>query len=263
MMRHRLHPCRMVSLLAAALGISIFSAIAFAPVASAVPSARAVKSLSMRPRSGTALVALGQLQNPNRGPVQTTPEIYLDFWGWTSDPSGEQTYLTNFLSAVGGTPWLNTVGQYGAGNQVSLLRGSWSDPRPIPVQPTDDQIRGEAVNALQHFGIAPTVNTQIVVATPTGHSTSGFGPSFCAYHGTFVSPFIFSGNVSVMLTYTNLPYITDAGAACGANAVNTSTGLLDGVSIVDTSSRRRSRILSGTHGGTRPARRSGTSARGP
>ena len=35
---------------------------------------------------------------------------------------------------------------------------------------------------------------------------TGFGTSYCAWHSN-------SGNIS----YTNLPYVTDAGAACGAN----------------------------------------------
>ncbi|MDP9008006.1 MAG: hypothetical protein M3N91_04750, partial [Pseudomonadota bacterium] len=55
-----------------------------------------------------------------------------------------------------------------------------------------------------------------------GHSTAGFGSSFCAYHGAIAA----DPNV----TYTNLPYMTDAGSACGANSVS---GPLDGVSIVE------------------------------
>jgi hypothetical protein len=65
------------------------------------------------------------------------------------------------------------------------------------------------------------VNAQIVVATPTTHSTSGFGTS-CAYHGVI-------GGASI--TYTDLPYLPDAGASCGAGLVTGSA--LDGVSIVE------------------------------
>ncbi len=63
-----------------------------------------------------------------------------------------------------------------------------------------------------------------MVATPTGHSTAGFAVSggFCAYHGKIAA----DPNV----TYTNLPYMTDGGSACGANTVS---GPLDGVSIVE------------------------------
>ena len=64
-----------------------------------------------------------------------------------------------------------------------------------------------------------------MVATPTGHSTSGFGTSFCAYHGDVTE--------DPNITYTNLPYMTDAGGSCGEDSVNGSNGTLDGVSIVE------------------------------
>lgn len=157
------------------------------------------------------------------GPVQTSPIVYIVFWGWTSDPSGEQTYLKDFLSTVGGTPWLNTVTQYSsAGNPTALYGGSWSDSTTIPASPTDAQIQAEALSAATHFSVGTSVNVQIVVATPTGHSTAGFGTSFCAYHGAI--------SADPNVTYTNLPYMTDAGSACGANSVS---GPLDGVSIVE------------------------------
>src|SRR5437660_976045 len=76
-----------------------------------------------------------------------------------------------------------------------------------------------------HRGTGNSVNTEIVVATPTGHSTPGFGTSFCAYHGAV------SAHPNV--TYTDLPYMTDAGTSCGENSVNGANGKLDGVSIVE------------------------------
>jgi serine protease len=113
------------------------------------------------------------------GPVQNAPVVYLDFWGWGSDPSGEQSYLTSFLSSVGGTSWLSSVNQYGGGSN-SRLAGTWSDPAGVPSSPSDAQIQAEAANAAAHFGTGGSVNVQIVVATPTGHSTPGFGTQWCA-----------------------------------------------------------------------------------
>lgn len=49
-----------------------------------------------------------------------------------------------------------------------------------------------------------------MIATATGNSSRGFGTQYCAYHSSTSSSV---GNVA----YTNLPYITDAGASCGAN----------------------------------------------
>ena len=173
-------------------------------------------------RTSGASVISGPLLN-HGGPVQTAPVIYVVYWGWGTDPSGEQTYLNNFLSTVGGTSWLSTVTEYsGAGNPPSLYAGSWSDPSAVPAQPTDAQIQSEALAAVQHFGLGTSVNIEIIVATPTGHSTPGFGTSWCAYHGAIAA----YPNV----TYTNLPYMTDAGSVCGANTV---IGPLDGVSIVE------------------------------
>jgi hypothetical protein len=156
------------------------------------------------------------------GPVQNAPRVYVVYWGWTSDPNGEQSYLNNFLRSVGGTSWLSSVGQYGGGWSGNLLAGTWSDSASIPSHPSDSQIQSEAARAASHFGTGTSVNVQIVVATPTGHSTSGFGTQWCAYHGAVSS----YRNV----TYTNLPYITDAGYSCGAYSVSR---LLDGVSIVE------------------------------
>jgi serine protease len=178
------------------------------------------------PRSSgglSAAVITGPLIN-HGGPVQNAPRVYVVYWGWASDPSGEQSYLNNFLSSAGGTPWLSAVSQYGGGSTGNLLAGTWSDPSSIPASPSDAQIQAEALAAVNHFGTGNSVNVDIVVATPTGHSTTGFNTQFCAYHGALAA----DPNVA----YTNLPYMTDAGSNCGANLVNGPDGRLDGVSIV-------------------------------
>lgn len=92
----------------------------------------------------------------------------------------------------------------------------------MPTSPSDDQIQAEVANAAAHFGVGNSVNVQIVVATPTGHSTSGFGRQYCAYHDAVAS--------DPDITYTNLPYMTDAGANCGAGSATGNA--LDGVSLL-------------------------------
>ncbi|WP_146059066.1 fibronectin type III domain-containing protein [Actinomadura rubteroloni] len=182
----------------------------------------------MAPRSGAqAKVAAGEPQlQAFKGVVQTAPVVYIDYWGWTSDPSGEKPYLENFLSSIGGTPWVKSVLQYGAGAPADLLKGTWSSTTAIPATPTYDDIRAEADRAAQHFGVADDLNVQIIVATPTGHSSGGFGISYCGYHGTI------GLGAMPQVTYTNLPYNTDK-SNCGTNVVNPgASGLLDGVSMV-------------------------------
>jgi hypothetical protein len=170
------------------------------------------------------------------GPVQNDPKVYLVFWDWTSDPSGEAPYLERFLSAAGGTPWLSVVSQYNAFEHGGMLAGVFSDPSPIPPHVTAADVQAEALNAARHFGIGPSVNVQVVVATPTGNYPLGFGTrtadfpeGYCAYHSTFSDTY-------TSMPYTLLPYMTDAiaiGADCGQNSVNGSAGLLDGVSIAE------------------------------
>jgi hypothetical protein len=162
--------------------------------------------------------------------VETAPKVYVVYWGsqWSSDPSGEKTIVQNFMTAVGGSPWLNSVTQYcqgvasgtttcpsggqHAGNPAGILGGTWSDSgSAAPQHPTQSQLAGEAINAMAHFSPTPNHNTaQFVIATAHNNNASGFGTSYCAWHSSTSSSY---GNVA----YTNLPYITDAGAACGAN----------------------------------------------
>ncbi len=166
--------------------------------------------------------------------VETAPRIYLVFWGsqWTNnDPSGEASILENFLSGASGSPWLNSVAQYcqsvasgtyfcnGAGTPAGNTTGEyisyWYDnSSAAPSHPTQSDLANEAVRAASHFGnTSPSdnVSAQYVIATATGNSSTGFGKQYCAYHSSI------SSSTSGDVAYTNLPYITDAGASCGAN----------------------------------------------
>lgn len=171
------------------------------------------------------------------GPVEVHSHIYVVYWGFGKsgyDPSHERGYMTPFLRNLGGSPWLNTVHQYydvvngkthHIINSKGQLKGTWVDDSAVPASPTDAQVQAEAQSAEQHFGF--DADASYVVATPHNHNSSGFGTSYCAYHGATTSK---DGTIA----YTNLPYITDAGRNCGANFVNPGKrGLLDGVSIVE------------------------------
>jgi serine protease len=176
--------------------------------------------------------------------VEPAPTVYLVLWGsqWNnSDPSSEASRLESFFSKAGGSSWLASVTQYcqgvssgtvfcngagtSAGGSVSFAsngsvssNGSvWYDnTSAAPSSPTQSQLAAEAVRAAQHFGNTGSGSnntTQYVVATATHNNASGFGTSYCAWHSSTSSPY---GNIA----YTNLPYITDAGASCGANFNN-------------------------------------------
>ncbi len=185
--------------------------------------------------------------------VELTPKVYVVFWGsqWTNnDPSGEAAYLQGFLGGLYGAQdtWSTSTTQYcqnvpsGTINCASVpsaqlvthpaatpLAGVWFDNgSSAPARPKQSQLASEAARAAAHFGNttqAANANVQYVVATAHGNNASGFGVQYCAWHSWVSSAY---GNIA----FTNLPYITDAGASCGAGFVNGNSGALDGVSIV-------------------------------
>jgi serine protease len=97
---------------------------------------------------------------------------------------------------------------------------------PAPSHPTQSQLAAEAVKAAGLVGnttAGSNASVQYVIATAAGNSASGFGTQYCAWHSSTSSNY---GN----LAYTNLPYITDAGASCGANYNGLGAGA--GITIV-------------------------------
>jgi hypothetical protein len=166
--------------------------------------------------------------------VETAPKVYLVLWGsqWNNnDPSGEVSILQSFYSKVGGSSWNASVTQYcqglpagtifcngggtPAGNNV-VFGGTWADnASAAPSAPTQSQLAAEAIRAAGHFGngSSPSTNAtvQYVIATATGNNASGFGTQYCAWHSST------SSSSTGAIAYTNLPYMTDAGASCGAN----------------------------------------------
>jgi serine protease len=181
----------------------------------------------------------------NGANVQTAPRVYIVFWGWTGDPSGQATYQENFFNNLGGSSWFGSQTQYcqstslttlvscgpgdaHVGNPTGMLLGTWSDStNAVPTHPADADIQAEAQRAAAHFGnttVAGNANVQYVIDTPHGNSTTGFGTQWCSYHGAS-----FSSSMGGDVYYTDFPYMTDAGASCGANFVSSA---LDGVSIV-------------------------------
>ena len=169
----------------------------------------------------------GTLLSYHGGLIQTAPMVYLVYWGsqWSNDPSGQVAVQKSFFQGVGSSSWNDSVTQYcegvstgttqcgsagtHVGNQPAVLAGVWFDnANAAPNRPTQSQIAAEAVKAATHFGI--TANIQFVVNTASGNNSKGFGSQYCAYHSSASSTL---GEVA----YTYMPYITDAGASCGAD----------------------------------------------
>ena len=165
--------------------------------------------------------------------VETGPKIYLVLWGsqWiNNDPSGEAALLQSFYQGLGSSSWLNSVTQYcqgvasgvffcdgsgqAAGNPSNIFAGVWSDNAiSAPASPTQSQLAAEAAYAAAHFRnttAASNASVQYAIATASGNNAKGFGSQYCAWHSSTSSAY-------GAIAYTNLPYITDAGAVCGAN----------------------------------------------
>jgi Ricin-type beta-trefoil lectin domain/Putative Ig domain len=173
----------------------------------------------------------------NGGPVQHNPHVYLLLWGpnWSSDTT-TATYLEDFYGGLGVLPqdkWSTITSQYadGSGHPVfngSVLVGAFQDMSIPPTGATQAQIAAEADAFASDHAITDLTDAQIVVATQSGTCPAGFDDSSCAggagtncgWHSSSKEP------------YVNLPYMPDAGTACGQDAVNTTTGTDDGFSLV-------------------------------
>lgn len=205
-----------------------------------------IRPASSRPRGGGGPSNLTY----HGGSVMTSPTVVLVFWGqqWDTDHSAYSSYLQDFLGGLGtnNETWSASTTQYcsqiGVGslasacpststNFVGHLRGNQlvktivDDTRGLaPRTPTQSQLAQEAVWAATSAGTG--ASAQVVVATSSGNNSSGFGSQYCAWHSS-------TSFTAGTLSYTNLPYITDAGAGCGQNFVNKSSGVFDGLSIVE------------------------------
>jgi serine protease len=180
----------------------------------------------------------------------------------TGDPSGAAPTLQALFAGLGtaGETWSGTVTQYCSGAAPGAtacpptavhvgypaggaLAGVWvDDSAAAPAQATAAQIAAEAVAAAAHFGnttAASNRTAQYLVVSPPGTQPDGFGTpagAFCAWHDDTSDPMLAGGaDLSRYgpVAFANLPYLTDGGAACGENFVNSgSAGTDDGFTLM-------------------------------
>jgi serine protease len=192
------------------------------------------------------------------GHVEVSPRVYLVLWGWgepgafnhttpgmpADDPDGAGARMIAFLRAAGGTPWAGVATQYyelQGGKQVfirnpkAMLAGVWWDnSNPIHNNVTGLGLAQEAQRAVAHFGVTDLKDAQFVIAQPQEYNEQGFnsGAGYCAWHD-YTNPSTYPG-VTPGISFTNMPYVLNAGASCGEHAVNSGyyAGRLDGFTIV-------------------------------
>jgi hypothetical protein len=237
------------------LGCATVATLALFGVGTPAQAAPSTHDMLVRPGHAAARPAATSLLQYGGGPIVTAPSVYIVYWGsqWgsgsiTNDPAGEAPLQLSFLGALAGSgdTWSTSTTQYCQGVPVGTtqcgssgthvghpssnpVKGTWVDSGvTAPKRPSGSQIASEAVRAAQHFGVSGD-NVQIVVDAPHGVTPRGFGTQYCAYHDQTTvngSP----------LPFTNMPYVSDAGASCGANFVSTGgtgvNGATEGVTIV-------------------------------
>ncbi len=162
------------------------------------------------------------LLNYGNGPVLLAPKMYVIFWGYGTygDPQKVAKLLKSYAQHIGGSGYNNIYTQYymksgttteNITNPKGQLGGVWNDnTNAVPTHPTDSQVAAEALLGVAHFGYDP--NGSYVVATPTGHSSTGFATQWCAYHSA-------TSYQAQLVSYTNLPYMPDGAGSCGANYI--------------------------------------------
>jgi hypothetical protein len=201
-------------------------------------------------------------------------KVYLVFWGsqWgtqstnskgditlSGDPNGAAPYLQQLFKGLGtgSETWSGVMTQYCQGVSTGAtscptsntqhvayptggaLAGVWVDESAAaPAQATPAQLGTEAVNAAGHFGNKTgTANrdAQYVVVSPTGTNPDNYqNNGFCAWHDWNGDSYVGVSSPYGDIAFTNMPYITDVGASCGENFINSgSAGVLDGFSIVN------------------------------
>jgi hypothetical protein len=181
------------------------------------------------------------------------------------DPDGAGKYMADFVYNIGGTKWAKVQDQYYQrepdgkhfiNEKGNLLAGIWVDDKSpgADLQKTSSQnppgpthtytaMALEATRAAKHFHVSRAAlrNANFIIAQPQNFSdpqsaSGGALIGYCAFHDYTL--FGATGNkyynpkfgVGQHISYTNLPYMPNAGGGCGAGFVN-HPGTLDGISI--------------------------------
>jgi hypothetical protein len=260
---------RLIALLAISVGVILLS-MSVAQAATKLPPV--VNGKHVMWGAGQGYPAATQVSANNLiyhgGLVETVPAVYLVYWGtewqqgfsftqgsFTYTNATVQNYVNSFFTNAGGSAWAGVQTQYcqnislgsqscsgqpGAQfvtNPTGQLKGTWTDPTPVPAQivttglvenQTNDPLETEAIAAAAHFGY--DVNATYFILTPPGHGATAYGSVYCAYHSE-------TGHTTGHgVRYAFMPYVPEQGAGCGTNSVNQNNafgnGYLDGYSIV-------------------------------
>lgn len=224
-------------------------AVALSPRPAVATTAAAHPGANAKPLA-RSLVPVPALGIPFPGPmtygggqVELAPKVYLVYWGWPGTNDPVQSLSQNFVSAIGGTSWAAIDTQYyesvggqqdHISNPTQLLAGVWYDTtNPIHDNLSMQDIGNEAQRGVQHFGITDLADSNVVVMQPKNANDAGFNQGqYCAWHDWSTDGYSFAPG-TLPFAFTSIPYVLNAGAACGQDFVNKAPGGdLDGVTMV-------------------------------
>jgi hypothetical protein len=169
------------------------------------------------------------------------PRLQAFFKGLGTGSESWSGVMTQYCQGVatGSQSCPSTSTQHVAYPAGGALAGVWADESAAsPRAASAKQLGNEAVKAAAHFGnttAAANRSAQYVIVSPTGTNPDHYkSQGFCAWHDWNGDSYVGSSSPYGDIAFTNLPYIPDAGASCGASFVNSgSAGSLDGVTIVE------------------------------
>ena len=190
---------------------------------------------------GRAIEPAALLMTYHGGPIAKSPKQVLVFWGFgtcnsavppvcTKDPNHTSEILVNFLKNVGGSKWMSVTTQYTSTAQGhitnpinTLVSPILIDNNATPLHPTTVQVGEQALAAQTFLHLATNKDINYVIALGKGIEPPGFKTTFCAFHNA-----IRPNSSTPFQPFTEMPYVAEAGAGCGAFSVS---GANDGVSI--------------------------------
>jgi len=174
----------------------------------------------------------------SRDPAGMAPIMQAFFKGLGSSTDRWSGVMTQYCEGVStGTTRCPSTAPHVAYPLGGALAGVWEDNSATsPAQSSGHQLAVEAEKAAAHFGnttAAANRDAQYVVVSPTGTNPDNYqGAGFCAWHDYSGDSTLDGGGAATgpLIAFTNMPYVTDAGASCGAGIVDGQ--LTDGITIV-------------------------------
>jgi hypothetical protein len=207
------------------------------------------------------------------GVVTGAPKVYLVVWGsgwgagsgtaYANDNSGEIPLLVNFFAGLGTNRegWSRILTQYCASGPTAVeptnatgcaagttavpypagdvYAGLWDDTAPVippGATPSASDIALAAHDAALHFNDSSPNSVYVILSAPGTHPdgfNNGSADGFCGWHDDTADTATGIHAPGPDVAFVNMPYVTDAGFACGVGAVHAgAAGTDDGITIV-------------------------------